>query len=72
MHDIVIGAKSVQEARSYYGKEVLDYGRKKAHPLLEKLHFSTGDASAADPDVRTLSDEDLQRAAEEGKEHAHA
>ncbi|MGZ5257789.1 MAG: hypothetical protein ACXWC0_09150, partial [Burkholderiales bacterium] len=34
MHDIVTGAKSVQEARSYYGKEVLDYRRKKPTPYM--------------------------------------
>lgn len=67
MHDIVRGAKSVQEARDYYAKEFADYRRKKPTPYMEKLRFTPADGRAADPDVRLLSDEDLSRAAEEGK-----
>lgn len=67
MHDIVTGAKNVQEARDYYAKEFADYRRKKPTPYMEKLHFTPGDRSAADPDVRVLSDEDLEQAAQEGK-----
>ncbi|MEH6387874.1 hypothetical protein [Pseudomonas profundi] len=69
MHDIVTGAKNVDEARSYYAEEFLNYRRKQPTPYMEKLHFSPGDASAADPDVRLLSDEDLQKAVDEGKSH---
>jgi hypothetical protein len=36
---------------------------------MEKLRFSADDRNAADPDVRILSDEDLERAAAEGKEN---
>jgi hypothetical protein len=68
MHDIVTGAKSVQEARDYYAKEFADYRRKKPTPYMEKLRFTPGDAGAADPDVRVLSDEDLKRAEQEGKQ----
>jgi hypothetical protein len=70
MHDIVAGKKSVEEARAYYGKEFLDYRRKQPTPYMEKLRFKPGDRSAADPDVRTLSPQDLERAQEEGKAHA--
>ena len=35
---------------------------------MKKLHFTPGDRSAADPDVRILSDEDLEAAAKEGKQ----
>ena len=66
MHDIVTGAKSVQEARDYYAKEFADYRRKKPTPYMERLHFTPGDGGAADPDVRMLSDEDLKAAAKEG------
>jgi hypothetical protein len=68
MHDIVTGAKSVQEARDYYAKEFADFRRKEPTPYMEGLHFTPGDRGAADPDVRILSDEDLEQAANEGKE----
>lgn len=68
MHDIVTGAKTVTEARQYYTKEFLDYRRKRPTPYMEKLQFAPGDRSAADPDERLLSDEDLEQAAEEGQE----
>jgi hypothetical protein len=58
----------VQEARDYYAKEFVDFRRKKPTPYMEGLRFTPGDRSAADPDVRVLSDEDLQAAATEGKE----
>jgi hypothetical protein len=67
MHDIVTGAKSVQEARHYYAKEFADFRRKKPTPYMEGLRFRPGDHGAADPDVRMLSDQDLEQAAEEGK-----
>jgi hypothetical protein len=67
MHDIVTGAKTVQEARDYYGKEFLDYRRKKPTPYMTGLRFTPDARNAADPDTRILSDEDLTRAADEGK-----
>ncbi|MDQ3694401.1 MAG: hypothetical protein M3464_12345 [Chloroflexota bacterium] len=67
MHDIVTGATSVQAARAYYAKEFADFRRKKPTPYMERLHFTPGDRSAADPDVRVLSDEDLENAVEEGE-----
>lgn len=67
MHDIVTGAKSVDEARSHYAKEFADYRRKLPTPYMEKLHFSPADGGTADPDERLLSDADLEAAKEEGK-----
>lgn len=67
MHDIVTGAKTTQEAREYYAKEFADYRRKKPTPYMEGLRFTPGDRSAADPDTRMLSDEDLERAKQEGE-----
>lgn len=67
MHDIVIGTKTVQEARSYYGKEFLVYRRKKLTPYMEGLRFEPH-GNTADPDVRILSDQELEQAAREGKE----
>ena len=68
MHDIVTGAKTVREARDYYAKEFADYRRKKPTPYMDGLRFSPGDASAADPDERALSDQDLEQAAAEGEQ----
>lgn len=68
MHDIVTGAKSVEEARDYYAKEFADYRRGKPTPYMQKLRFAPGDGKAADPDVRMLSDEELKAAAQEGKQ----
>jgi hypothetical protein len=67
MHDIVTDAKTVLEARDYYGKEVLDYRRKKPTPYMDGLRFTADARNAPDPDQRILSDEDLKRAVEEGK-----
>jgi hypothetical protein len=68
MHDIVTGKKTAEEARKYYGKEFLDYRRKKPTPYMEKLRFAPADPrSAADPDTPILSDQELQQAMEEGK-----
>ena len=67
MHDIVTGAKTAQEARDYYAKEFADYRRRKPTPYMERLHFVPGTRDAADPDVRIMSDEDLQAAVREGE-----
>ncbi|WIY53372.1 hypothetical protein O9Z70_02210 [Devosia sp. YIM 151766] len=67
MHDIVTGAKSVEQARDYYAKEFADYRRKKPTPYMEKLHFALPEQDTADPDTRILSDEDLERAKQEGE-----
>jgi hypothetical protein len=67
MHDIVSGAKTVQEARDYYAKEFADYRRKKPTPYMERLHFRPGNGETPDPDVRVLSDQDLEKAVAEGK-----
>lgn len=71
MHDIVTGKRNVDEARQYYAKEFADYRRKKPTPYMTRLHFEPAPAdSARDPDRRLLSDEDLERAKEEGKRAA--
>jgi len=67
MHDIVTGARDADDARSYYAKEFADYRRKKPTPYMQGLRFQPADGGAADPDTRVLSDEDLNRAVEEGK-----
>jgi hypothetical protein len=67
MHDIVRDAKNVDEARRYYAKEFLDYRRQLPTPYMERLHFQTGTGETADPDVRILSDTDLERAKKEGE-----
>jgi hypothetical protein len=63
MHDIVTGAKTVEEARSYYAKEFLDYRRKEPTPYMEGLRFTPDEGPAGDPDISTVSNEDVQEAA---------
>jgi len=70
MHDIATGAKTAQEARQYYAKEFADYRRKKPTPYMEKLHFALSERNTADPDLRVLSEQELERAVEEGKRKA--
>src|SRR5690349_7916499 len=67
MHDIVTGAKTVEEARAYYGKEFLDYRRKKPTPYMNGFQFTANTGNANDPDTPILSDEDLKQAANEGQ-----
>jgi hypothetical protein len=69
MHDIVTGAKTVKTARAYYANAVLEYRRRRPTPYMDKLRF-TPQGPAGDADSRMISDEDLQRAQEEGKAHA--
>jgi hypothetical protein len=66
VHEIVTGAKSVQQAREYYATEFLDARRGKPTPYMDGLRFSPG-SDTADRDERVLSDEDLERAVAEGK-----
>jgi hypothetical protein len=68
MHDIVTGAKTAQEARQYYAKEFLDARRQQPTPYMDGLRFTTDDGAAADPDQRVLSDQDLERAQQEGSQ----
>ena len=65
-NDIVTDAMTVEEAREYYAKEFLDHRRKQATPYMDALRFRPGGATR-DADERVLSDEDLERAVEEGK-----
>lgn len=69
MHDIVTGAKTVQDARTYYAKEFADFRRKLPTPYMDKLHFQPGH-NTPDADERLLSDDDLKHAEEEGKAKA--
>lgn len=66
MNDIVTGAKNVDEARRYYAQEFLDYRRQKPTPYMDGLQFTPG-GNTVDPDERLLSDEDLERAVQEGE-----
>ena len=72
MHDIVTGAKTVEEARRYYAKEFLDYRRGLPTPYMDALRFAVPSGSTADPDTRLLSDEDLERAKAEGQRETEA
>jgi hypothetical protein len=68
MHDIVQGNKTVEDARNYYAKEFLDFGRSRPTPYMEKLHFTPGNGKTGDPDERVISDPELERAKAEGSE----
>jgi len=68
MHDIVTGAKTVKQAREYYGKEFLDYRRKKPTPYMDGLHFSQASGPTTDPDEPVLTNEDLEQAKREGQQ----
>lgn len=70
-HDIVTGARSVQDARAYYAKEFADARRKQPTPYMEKLRFQPG-TGTADPDQRMLSAEDLAQAQQEGEHEGQA
>ena len=72
MHDIVTGARSVEQARDYYAQEFVDYRRNKPTPYMEKLRFAQAGGGTADPDRRVLSDEDRKQAEEEGKQREPA
>lgn len=67
MHDVVTGEKSVAEARDHYAQEFLDYRRKKPTPYMDGLRVPQAEG-APDPDERMLSDEDLERAVQEGEQ----
>ena len=67
MHDIVTGAKTVEEARGYYAKEFLDYRRGKPTPYMAKLHFELPGGGTADPDRRLISDQEIASARAEGE-----
>jgi hypothetical protein len=69
MHDIVTGAKSVHEARNYYAKEFVDFRRKKPTPYMEGLRFKPS-GGAADPDMRLIPEEELEKAAKAGQQTA--
>jgi hypothetical protein len=67
MHDIVTGARTVDEARAYYSKEFLDYRRGAPTPYMERLRFEKSRGRTPDPDRRVLSDDDLEQAVAEGR-----
>lgn len=66
MHDIVTRKRTVAEARVYYGVEFLNARRKQPTPYMDRLNFPPATDSAADPDERILSDQQLAQAEAEG------
>lgn len=67
MHDVVTVKKDVQQARDYYAKEFADFRRKEPTPYMNELQFESG-SDTPDPDQRVLSDQDLEKAEQEGKQ----
>lgn len=66
MHDIVMGRKTVDQAREYYAQEFLGARRKKPTPYLDNLKFASM-GPAADADQPILSEAQVGEAEEEGK-----
>ncbi len=52
----------MEEARDYYSKEFLDARRKQPTPYMDGLRFTPSADEVADPDTRTLTDEQLEAA----------
>lgn len=48
-------------------KEFVDYRRGKPTPYMQGLRFEPGGQDAPDPDRRSVSDRELEQAAQEGK-----
>lgn len=67
MHDIVTGARTVEEARAYYGKEFLDARRGEPTPYMDGLRFAPPQGGTGDPDTPVLSDEEIEQARQEGE-----
>ena len=67
MNDIVTGARTVEEARAYYAKEFADYRRNRPTPYMEGLRFPPAGNDTSDPDVRLLTDDELELAKREGE-----
>jgi hypothetical protein len=67
MHDLATGQRTVEEARHYYSQEFLGYRRKDPTPYMQRLQFHPPAGGTADPDDRSLSDEQLEKAIEEGE-----
>ena len=65
MHDIVTDVKSVQAARDYYKKEFLGYRQKQPTPYMDGLRF-TPPNDGADPDDRTITEAELEKAEQQG------
>ena len=70
MHDIVVNERTVDDARRYYAEEFLGARRGDPTPYMDGLRFRPPDGGTADPDQRVLSDDDLQRAVEQGNARA--
>jgi hypothetical protein len=70
MHEIVTGAKNVEQARAYYATEFANYRRKQPTPYMQGLRFTPGKGGSTDPDTRLLSDAELEAASREGKSRA--
>jgi hypothetical protein len=65
-HDIVTGTRTVEDARQYYAKEFLDFRRRQPTPYMDELGFEAG-GDTADADVRVVTDDEIERAVEEGR-----
>lgn len=65
-HEIITSHRTVQGARDYYTQEFLDARRKQPTPNMNRLRFEP-QAESSDPDTRSISQEEIDQAVEEGK-----
>lgn len=61
-HEIVVGIRTVDEARDYYATEFLGARRGDPTPYMDELRFEPARAYAGDPDERVLSNEQIEEA----------
>lgn len=53
-NDIAMGKKTVQQARDYYTRAVMDFGKGKMDPYVKKLQFNVPKGGTGDPDRITI------------------
>ncbi len=63
-HDIIIGKKTVEEAKQVYVQAMKDFRAGKPTPYMEKLHFEP-QPNAADAGQQMISREELEAAKEQ-------
>ena len=53
-HDVATGGKTVQEARDYYTRAVIDFVKGEMDPYVQKLQFDVPKGGTGDPDKTTI------------------
>lgn len=53
-NDVATGKKTVQQARDYYTRAVMDFMKGKMDPYVQKLQFTVPEGGTGDPDKTTI------------------